>query len=83
MQENPRDILRAFITQSFPNASFSDEEDLLASGFVTSAFMTQLVVFIEQRFGVSIQGDDLDMDNFRSIESMTNLIERKLGSVTE
>ena len=54
-----------------------DDQDIFASGFVNSMFAMQLVQFIEQQFGFDIEADDLDLDNFRSIDAMTRFIERK------
>ncbi|MGI5499108.1 acyl carrier protein [Lentzea sp. CA-135723] len=51
-------------------------QDLMASGLVSSMFAMQLVVFLESTFGVAVVGSDLKLDNFRSVRSMTALVER-------
>ena len=52
------------------------EADLFESGAVTSLFAMELVVHIEQTFGVTIEGDDLQLDNFRTIAAMSGMVSR-------
>ncbi|QFZ20149.1 phosphopantetheine-binding protein [Saccharothrix syringae] len=56
------------------------DHDLLATGLVTSMFAMELIVYLEQSFGVEVVGDDLRMDNFRSVDSMTGLVLRLRGA---
>ena len=51
-------------------------QDLFADGLVTSMFAMELVVKLEQSFDVSIVGSDLKLDNFRSVDLMTDLVLR-------
>jgi methoxymalonate biosynthesis acyl carrier protein len=50
--------------------------DLFESGIITSIFAMELVVHIEQTYGVTIEGDDLSMTNFRTVDTMVALITR-------
>ena len=50
--------------------------DLFASGLISSLFAMELVVHLEEAFGIVIAGRDLRMENFRTVESMTALILR-------
>jgi methoxymalonate biosynthesis acyl carrier protein len=52
------------------------EEDLFAAGLVTSMFAMQLVVQLEQSFGVAIVGSDLKLAHFRSVAAMAELVHR-------
>ncbi|WKX73995.1 acyl carrier protein [Streptomyces sp. XD-27] len=59
------------------------DTDLFASGAVTSLFSLELVVHVETVYAVTIGGDELKMDNFRSVRAMTALIERlRAGGAT-
>jgi len=51
-------------------------QDLFATGLVSSMFAMELVVYLEQNFQVAIVGPDLKMDNFRTVERMTQLVLR-------
>ncbi|WP_103341324.1 acyl carrier protein [Amycolatopsis sp. CA-126428] len=56
--------------------SWAPATDLFASGAVTSIFAMELVVHIEQTYGITIEGDDLSMQNFRTVDTMVALITR-------
>ena len=52
------------------------EQDLFADGMINSMFALELVVQIENTFDVAVEGRDLDMANFRSVNAMANLVRR-------
>jgi methoxymalonate biosynthesis acyl carrier protein len=52
------------------------EQDLFADGMINSMFALELVVQIENIFDVAVEGRDLDMANFRSVNAMANLVRR-------
>ncbi|MDZ8067336.1 MAG: phosphopantetheine-binding protein [Nostoc sp. DedQUE08] len=69
--------IREFLSRFFRNHDLQLDEDIFALGFVNSMFAMQLVLFIEQAFQITIDNEDLELDNFRTINSMTRLVERK------
>jgi acyl carrier protein len=69
--------IRQFISRSFDNRIIQDDEDIFAAGFANSLFAMQLVGFVETEFGVEIESEDLEMVNFRSIDAIAGLVERK------
>lgn len=54
--------------------------DLFASGVVSSLFAMELVVRLEQSYGVAIVGPDLALDNFRTVQRMIELVLRLRGA---
>ncbi len=52
------------------------DQDLFASGVASSMFTMELVVFLEQSYGITIIGGDLKLDNFRTIGAMTEMVLR-------
>jgi methoxymalonate biosynthesis acyl carrier protein len=52
------------------------EQDLFADGMINSMFALELVVQIESMFNVEVEGRDLDMANFRSVNAMAHLVRR-------
>ncbi len=52
------------------------DKDLFESGLVNSMFAMELIVHLEQAFGIAIVGEDLKLDNFRTVERMTSLVHR-------
>ncbi|MFJ5533563.1 acyl carrier protein [Streptomyces sp. NPDC093261] len=76
-----REAIREFILDNISESSVGDDEDIFERGLVRSMFVMQLVLFVEQEFGVSITGEDLQFDNFRTIGRIDELVSRKLATV--
>ena len=57
----------------------SPELDLIAAGLLDSLVFVDLLVQLEHEFGVQIDLDDLEVDNFRSIASIAVFIARQRG----
>jgi len=69
-----------FLSRFFRNHDLRDDEDIFELGFVNSLLAMQLVLFVEKEFSVRVDSDDLDLDNFRSIRAISNLVARKRGA---
>jgi methoxymalonate biosynthesis acyl carrier protein len=72
--------IREFVSRFVRGHELGDGEDIFATGFVNSMFAMQLVQFVETTFGITVESDDLDIDNFRSIDAIAALVERKQGA---
>jgi hypothetical protein len=74
------DPIRTFINQNllFP-ANYSDSDDLFALGLVREEFAMQLVNFLENAFQISVYSEDLQVENFRSINVIEEFVRRKQG----
>lgn len=57
--------------------TLGENDDIFSQGFVNSLFAMQLVLFVEKEFGIVVEDDDLEMENFRSLSAIVNLVERK------
>lgn len=66
-----------YLARFFPGHSLKEDEDIFSLGFVNSMFAMQLVTFVEQTFGITIENEDLELDNFRSIQALANLVTKK------
>ena len=72
--------LTEFIVSQYPRAeeiSLSADDPLLENGIVDSLGLLKLVNFIEDTFGIFVSEDDLDPENFTSINTISQFIERK------
>jgi methoxymalonate biosynthesis acyl carrier protein len=56
------------------------DQDLFGSGLVSSMFAMQLVVHLEDSYGIAIIGPELKLDNFRTVKAMTALVLRLLDA---
>lgn len=68
-----------FVSQYLNDAEVEREVDLFATGMVNSLFAMQLVLFVEKEFGFAVDNEDLDYDNFRSINAIADFAAKKLG----
>ncbi|MEM7125047.1 MAG: acyl carrier protein [Chloroflexota bacterium] len=69
--------IRDFLSEHIRQVTLHDDQDIFASGFVNSMFAMELVLFIESHLQVQLSNADLRLDNFRTINSMANLIQEK------
>lgn len=73
--------IRAFLARFFRDHQLADDEDIFASGYVNSMFAMQLVQFVESDFGIAVESEDLELDNFRTVNAISALVERKSALV--
>lgn len=62
--------------ESRTKTSWDSDVDLFAVGGVSSLFAMELVIFVEQAFAVAVGGEDLTLDNFRTVRAMAALVRR-------
>lgn len=72
--------IRLFIEKYIDGKNISDDDNIF-DGFVNSLFAMQLVSFIENEFDIVVENDDLDLSNFKDINSITAFINSKLSAV--
>lgn len=73
--------IKQFLSRFFRKHELQDDDDIFSLGFVNSLFAMQLVMFLEKEFHIRVDNKDLDINNFRSINKIVELIERKAGVV--
>ena len=54
-----------------------DDQSLLETGIIDSLGIMQLLTFIEEEFKIKVQDEELIPENFETINSILNLIEKK------
>jgi len=69
--------IKGFLSRFFRQHDLQPDEDIFALGFVNSLLAMQLVNFVEKEFGVTIEDEDLDLANFRTLAAIDALIVRK------
>lgn len=72
--------IRRFLSRFFNTHQLGDDEDIFSLGFVNSLLALQLVNFLEKEFGITVEDEDLELDNFRTLRCMDELVERKSGA---
>lgn len=71
------EAIRTFIQSSINIDGLGDDENLFESGIVNSLFAIQLMTFIERTFAIEVGTDDLDIENFKSIDATAAFVARK------
>jgi methoxymalonate biosynthesis acyl carrier protein len=69
--------IKQFLSRFLKSHDLQLDEDIFALGFVSSLLAMQLVAFVEKEFGIQVEDADLDLDNFRSIRAISDLVARK------
>ena len=76
------DELRKFVTDNFmygkPYEGFADDDSFIERGIIDSTAVMELVAFLEARYGIKLQDQDLIPDNLDSINSLARFVENRI-----
>jgi len=79
-----RDTVRTFILQHFlpgeDPRNLTDDMELKESGILDSLSTLKLVTFLEERFQVEFEANDLDAGNLSTLTNIERLVTDKRGS---
>ena len=79
----PRQRVKRYILENFlftdDESAFADADSLIRAGIVDSTGIHELVMFIEESFGLSIAPEEMIPANFDSILAVDAFIGRKLA----
>ncbi len=76
--ENAAAAIREWLQENVTgNREVSDDEQLIENGVLTSLQTVELVMFLEDRFGVTVEDEELDEENFASVRTMADLVTSK------
>jgi methoxymalonate biosynthesis acyl carrier protein len=78
-EKRVREAVTRFLLSSINLTKLNDEDDLFESGIVNSLFAVQLMTFLEKSFSIEVGMDDLDIENFKSVNATTAFVLRKKG----
>ena len=76
-----RETVRTFVLDNFlpgeDPRNLTDETELKESGILDSLSTLKLVTFLEERFGVEFEANDLEAGNLSSLANIERLVESK------
>jgi acyl carrier protein len=77
-------LIRDFIVENFlfgnKDATLGDDDSFLQKGLIDSTGILEVVSFIEEKFGIKVEDEELLPENLDSIRRLANFIGRKQGS---
>lgn len=72
--------IRAFIVENFllgKDSGFDNGESLLESGVIDSTGIMHVVAFLEERFTITVDDEDMIADNLETVNRIAAFVERK------
>ncbi|THB80119.1 MAG: acyl carrier protein [Desulfobacteraceae bacterium] len=69
--------IRQFLTKYIEHNNFNDDDHLFEKGYVSSLLAMEMVVFVEAEFSIQVGNEDLNLDNFKSVDAIAGLIIKK------
>jgi acyl carrier protein len=81
---NPLVIVKAYIVENFlfgDDHRIGPDTDFLENGILDSTGVLELVGFLEEKFGIRVEDDELVPDNMSSLEKITLYISRKISKI--
>ncbi len=73
--------IRAFLVQNFPLgedvSSLDASASLIDAGVIDSTGVLELVAFVEERYGIVVEDEELLPENLDSIERIAGYVQRK------
>ena len=73
-----KDKIRLFLSMHISDNDFQDDDNLFEMGYVNSLLAMEMVLFVESEFSIKIGNEDLNLDNFKSVNAIAQLIDRKV-----
>jgi len=74
--------IRSFLSRFFNTESLRDDDDIFQPGFSNLMFAMQLIAFIEKELGLVVEDEDLDIENFNSVNALARFAEQEaVGAV--
>ena len=80
--DDVRQTVRAFVLENFlpgeDPRNLTDQTELKESGILDSLSTLKLVSFLEERYKVEFEANDLEAGNLATVESIERLVKSKL-----
>ena len=75
--ENEKKIIGEFIAEAAGMDEIAEDLHIFDEGIVNSLFAIELMTFLEREFSIKIRMNDLDIENFQSVNNIYSFIESK------
>lgn len=72
-----RNFIMENVSLNKEGVEVGDDDNYFEKRFVNSLFAMKLVTFVEEKFNIAIENEDLNLENFSTINNVLNLINQK------
>ncbi len=72
---NATDRVQRLFVETLNMSAPAPDADLIESGVLDSLALVELLFSLEREFGVTIPLEELDIDSFRTVESIARLVD--------
>ena len=73
---DPQKIIKEFILESYLSLNIDYDTNIFSYGYISSLFAMRLVAFIETKFGIKFNNQELKFENFKTINNMCSVLDR-------
>ena len=80
VEEKVRKYIADNIIFSKKGYPYPDDASLLENGVVDSTNILELVMLVEEEYGITTQDDEIVPDNFDSVKKIANFVRFKIGA---
>jgi acyl carrier protein len=85
MKKNIQKTFRNFIIENFlfeEDDNLKEDTSFLDNGIIDSTGVLELVMFIEETYGISVEDDEIVPENLDSISKIAEYVQRKQEQLT-
>jgi acyl carrier protein len=82
-QQDIQNIVKDFIQKNFifdSSTILNDDESLLGSGVIDSTGVLELIGFLEEKFKLQFEDNELVAENFDNVIKITGFLQKKLNN---
>lgn len=81
-----KDELRQFVIENFlfgkPYKGFADDDSFIEHGIIDSTAVMELIAFLEERYRLKLQDQDLIPENLDSINGLAQFVESRVRPIS-
>jgi len=77
-----KQVIRQFVVETFlfgNDDGLENDTSFLENGVIDSTGMLELIMFLENKYGIRIADEELVPENLDSVQNIAGFIERKTG----
>jgi len=80
-------LIRGYILENFlftgDNGRLQDDASFLEEGIVDSTGVLELVMFVEETFGIAVEDEEIVPENFDSVAQLAHYVLTRVETVTD